>query len=45
MGFHLYLLPCHDPDHTDVVIDQVVKEARNCYPKVRGAAEGMEINS
>ena len=33
----------HDPDHTDVVIDTVVKEARNYYPKVRAAAEGMEI--
>jgi ribonuclease BN (tRNA processing enzyme) len=33
----------HDPDHTDTVIDKVVKEARNLYPKVRAAAEGMEI--
>jgi hypothetical protein len=33
----------HDPDHTDAVIDTVVKEARNYYPKVRAAAEGMEI--
>ena len=33
----------HDPDHTDAVIDKVVKEARNYYPKVRAAAEGMEI--
>lgn len=33
----------HDPDHTDVCIDSVVKEARNYYPRVRAAAEGMEI--
>jgi hypothetical protein len=24
-------------------VDKVVKEARNYYPKVRAAAEGMEI--
>ncbi len=34
----------HDPEHTDACIDSVVKEARNHYPKVRAAAEGMEIN-
>jgi phosphoribosyl 1,2-cyclic phosphodiesterase len=33
----------HDPDHDDRCIDAVVKEARNYYPKVRAAAEGMEI--
>jgi phosphoribosyl 1,2-cyclic phosphodiesterase len=33
----------HDPDHSDVCIDNVVKEARNYYPKVRAASEGMEI--
>lgn len=33
----------HDPDHTDVVIDKIVDDARNYYPKVRAAAEGMEI--
>jgi phosphoribosyl 1,2-cyclic phosphodiesterase len=33
----------HDPDHSDVCIDNVVKEARNYYPGVRAAAEGMEI--
>jgi phosphoribosyl 1,2-cyclic phosphodiesterase len=31
----------HDPDHTDVCLDNVVKEARNYYPQVRAAAEGM----
>jgi phosphoribosyl 1,2-cyclic phosphodiesterase len=31
----------HDPDHTDVCLDSVVKEARNYYPQVRAAAEGM----
>ena len=33
----------HDPDHDDACIDNVVREARNYYPKVRAAAEGMEI--
>lgn len=33
----------HDPDHNDECIDKVVKEARNFYPKVRAAAEGLEI--
>jgi hypothetical protein len=35
----------HDPDHTDAIIDKVVHEARNYYPKVRAAAEGMEIEA
>jgi ribonuclease BN (tRNA processing enzyme) len=33
----------HDPDHTDAIVDKVVKDALNYYPKVRAAAEGMEI--
>jgi phosphoribosyl 1,2-cyclic phosphodiesterase len=33
----------HDPDHTDACIDSVVKQAREHYPKVRAASEGMEI--
>lgn len=33
----------HDPDHTDAIVDKVVADARNYYPKVRAAAEGMEI--
>jgi len=33
----------HDPDHDDTCIDQVVKEARNYYPRIRAAAEGMQI--
>jgi phosphoribosyl 1,2-cyclic phosphodiesterase len=33
----------HDPDHDDTVIDKVVQEARNYFPKVRAAAEGMEM--
>src|SRR3984957_7409892 len=33
----------HDPDHTDAIVDKVVKDARNYYPKIRAAAEGMEI--
>ncbi|HEY6249104.1 MAG TPA: MBL fold metallo-hydrolase, partial [Candidatus Angelobacter sp.] len=33
----------HDPDHSDDCIDKVVSQARECYPKVRAASEGMEI--
>ena len=33
----------HDPDHNDECIDKVVKEARDYYPRVRAAAEGMQI--
>jgi hypothetical protein len=33
----------HDPDHDDPCIDAIVKDARNYYPKVRAASEGMEI--
>jgi phosphoribosyl 1,2-cyclic phosphodiesterase len=33
----------HDPSHDDACIDKVVKEASNYYPRVRAAAEGMEI--
>lgn len=33
----------HDPDHDDSCIDKVVKEARNFYPRVRAASEGMEM--
>jgi phosphoribosyl 1,2-cyclic phosphodiesterase len=33
----------HDPDHSDACIDAVVKQAREHYPKVRAASEGMEI--
>jgi phosphoribosyl 1,2-cyclic phosphodiesterase len=34
----------HDPDHDDACIDKVVQAARSYYPRVRAAAEGMEIN-
>jgi len=33
----------HDPDHDDACIDKVLKEARNYYPRVSAAAEGMQI--
>ena len=33
----------HDPDHDDACIDKIVQEARNYYPRVRAAAEGLEI--
>ena len=33
----------HDPDHNDACIDSILKEARNYYPKVRAAAEGLQI--
>ena len=31
----------HDPDHNDAIVDKVVTDARNYYPKVRAAAEGL----
>ena len=34
----------HDPDHSDACIDSVVTQAREYYPKVRAASEGMEIS-
>jgi len=33
----------HDPEHDDECIDKIVKDARNYYPQVRAAAEGMQI--
>ncbi len=33
----------HDPDHADNCIDSIVTKAREYYPKVRAASEGMEI--
>ena len=33
----------HDPEHADVCVDNMVKEARNYYPRVRAAAEGMQL--
>jgi phosphoribosyl 1,2-cyclic phosphodiesterase len=33
----------HDPNHTDTCIDSIVTEARNYYPRVRAASEGMEL--
>ncbi|HXZ81170.1 MAG TPA: MBL fold metallo-hydrolase [Terriglobales bacterium] len=33
----------HDPDHSDECIDSIVREARNYYPRVRAAAEGLEM--
>jgi phosphoribosyl 1,2-cyclic phosphodiesterase len=33
----------HDPDHDDACIDNIVREARNYYPKVRAASEGMTL--
>ena len=33
----------HDPDHCDQMIDNIVKTAKDHYPKVRAASEGMEI--
>ena len=34
----------HDPDHSDTIVDKAVADARNYYPKVRAAAEGLEIS-
>lgn len=42
-GARELILYHHDPDHDDNCIDKVVTEARNYYPRVRAASEGMEI--
>ncbi|HXY77471.1 MAG TPA: MBL fold metallo-hydrolase [Candidatus Acidoferrales bacterium] len=42
-GAEELILYHHDPDHNDAIVDRVVIEARNYYPRVRAAAEGMEI--
>jgi hypothetical protein len=33
----------HDPDHSDDCIDSIVKTARDHYPRVSAAFEGMEL--
>ena len=33
----------HDPDHTDDCIDSAVEQARNYFPSVQAASEGMEL--
>ncbi|MGH9493421.1 MAG: MBL fold metallo-hydrolase [Candidatus Sulfotelmatobacter sp.] len=33
----------HDPDHTDAIVDKVVADARNYYPKVQAASEGLTL--
>jgi ribonuclease BN (tRNA processing enzyme) len=33
----------HDPEHTDACLDNVVNEARDYYPQVRAAVEGMQL--
>ncbi|MFB3915200.1 MAG: MBL fold metallo-hydrolase [Terriglobales bacterium] len=33
----------HDPDHSDACIDSIVQKAREYYPKVRAAEEGLEL--
>lgn len=33
----------HDPDHDDQCLDSIVADARNYFPSVRAAAEGMQI--
>ena len=33
----------HDPDHNDAAVDSIVNAAKDYYPKVRAASEGMEI--
>jgi phosphoribosyl 1,2-cyclic phosphodiesterase len=33
----------HDPDHSDTLVDSLVQDARNYYPKVQAASEGMEL--
>ncbi len=33
----------HDPDHPDSCIDHIVQQASSYYPKIRAAAEGLEM--
>jgi phosphoribosyl 1,2-cyclic phosphodiesterase len=33
----------HDPDHNDACLDAILEQARHHFPKVRVAAEGMEL--
>jgi len=42
-GAQELILYHHDPDHTDQIVDKVVTDARNHYPKVRAAAEGLVL--
>ena len=42
-GAQELILYHHDPEHTDAIVDKVVENARHYYPKVRAAAEGLEI--
>ncbi len=39
---HLILFH-HDPDHDDAFVDGLVEKARQEFPKVSGASEGLEI--
>jgi len=34
----------HDPDHRDYVVDSIVREARDNFPTVHAAREGMQID-
>ena len=42
-GAKALILYHHDPDHSDEIVDQVVMDARNYYPNLRAAAEGLAL--
>lgn len=42
-GAQELILYHHDPDHSDQIVDKVVSDARDHYPKVRAAAEGLVL--
>lgn len=43
VGAKHLLLFHHDPDHDDAFVDGLVEKARQEFPRVTGAAEGIEI--
>lgn len=43
VGVKHLLLFHHDPDHDDFFVDGLVEKARQEFPRVSGASEGMEI--
>ncbi len=43
-GVKRLILFHHDPDNADEAVDELVRDAREHFPAVEGAAEGMEIS-
>jgi phosphoribosyl 1,2-cyclic phosphodiesterase len=43
-GVQHLILTHHDPDNDDIFVDGIVERARQAFPNVQGAAEGLEID-